>query len=55
MNEILALVTNGAIVLSAIGVAYLVLAGKGYGGKPGEHPFFSPPHVTDSQRKGRKP
>ena len=33
MSEVLALITNGILVLSAIGLAYMVLAGKGYGGK----------------------
>ena len=33
MNDILTLIFNGVLVLSAIGMAYVVLAGKGYGGK----------------------
>jgi hypothetical protein len=33
MSELLGLIFNGVLVLSAIGMAYVVLAGKGYGGK----------------------
>jgi hypothetical protein len=33
MNDILTLICNGVLVLSAIGMAIVVLAGKGMGGK----------------------
>jgi hypothetical protein len=32
MNEIVSMICNGVLVLSAIGMGYVVLAGKGYGG-----------------------
>lgn len=32
MSELLGLICNGVLVLSAIGMGYVVLAGKGYGG-----------------------
>ena len=32
MSELLGLIFNGVLVLSAIGMAIVVLAGKGYGG-----------------------
>jgi hypothetical protein len=33
VQVILTLICNGVLVLSAIGMGYVVLAGKGYGGK----------------------
>ena len=33
MSEVLGLITNGILVLSAIGLAYMVLANKGLGGR----------------------
>jgi hypothetical protein len=32
VNEIVSMICNGVLVLSAIGMGYVVLAGKGYGG-----------------------
>jgi hypothetical protein len=32
LSELLGLIANGVLVLSAIGMGYVVLAGKGYGG-----------------------